>query len=39
MLLSTGRTVSVEIKLGKRRLLEFFIYPLFRYLTEGTRIR
>jgi hemolysin D len=29
----------VEIKVGKRRVIEFFIYPLIKYLDEGMSIR
>jgi len=37
--LTTGMTVSAEIKVGKRRMIEFFIYPLIKYLDEGTSVR
>ena len=37
--LSTGMTVTAEIKVGKRRLIEFFVYPLIKYLNEGTSVR
>jgi hemolysin D len=39
MPLATGMSVSAEIKVGKRRIIEFFIYPLIKYLDEGTSVR
>ena len=35
----TGMSVTAEIKVGKRRIIEFFIYPLIRYLDEGISVR
>lgn len=35
----TGMTLKAEIKVGKRRIIEFFIYPLIKYLNEGMSIR
>ncbi|RKZ79833.1 MAG: HlyD family type I secretion periplasmic adaptor subunit [Gammaproteobacteria bacterium] len=37
--LSPGMTVSVEIKTGKRRLIEYFLAPLLRYKQESIRER
>ena len=37
--LSPGMTVSVEVKTGKRRLIEFFLAPLLRYRQESIRER
>ncbi len=37
--LSPGMNVSVEIKTGQRRLIEFFLSPLFRAGKEGLRER
>lgn len=34
-----GLSVSGEIKTGKRRLIEFFIYPLIKHLDEGFSVR
>lgn len=34
-----GMTVSVEVKTGKRRLIEFFLSPLLRYAKESARER
>ena len=34
-----GMSVTVEIKTGKRRIIEFFIYPIIRYLDEGMSVR
>jgi hemolysin D len=36
---STGMSVSAEIKVGKRRIIEFFVYPLIKYLNEGISVR
>ena len=38
-LITTGMSVTVEIKVGKRRVIEFFIYPLIKYLDEGISVR
>ena len=37
--LSTGLSVTAEIKTGKRRIIEFFIYPLIKHLDEGMSVR
>jgi hemolysin D len=37
--ISAGMSVTAEIKVGKRRLIEFFIYPLIKYLDEGVSVR
>jgi len=37
--ISTGISVTAEIKVGKRRIIEFFIYPLIKYLDEGVSVR
>ncbi|MEI7473880.1 MAG: HlyD family type I secretion periplasmic adaptor subunit [bacterium] len=37
--LKTGMSLSAEIKVGKRRIIEFFIYPLIKYLNEGMSVR
>jgi hemolysin D len=37
--LSAGMAVTVEIKTGKRRLIEFFLSPLLRYRQESVRER
>ncbi len=34
-----GMTVTVEVKTGKRRLLEFFLAPFLRYQDEGFKER
>jgi hemolysin D len=36
---TTGMSVTAEIKVGKRRIIEFFIYPLIKYLDEGMSVR
>ena len=30
--ISAGMTLNAEIKIGKRRIIEFFIYPLIKYM-------
>jgi len=37
--ISTGMTLSAEIEIGKRRIIEFFIYPLVKYMDEGVSVR
>ena len=37
--LTSGMSLVGEIKVGKRRIIEFFIYPLIKYLHEGMSVR
>jgi len=37
--LSNGLSVTTEVKVGKRRIIEFFIYPLIKNWTEGMSVR
>ena len=37
--ISTGMGVSAEIKTGKRRIIEFFIYPIIKYWSEAISIK
>lgn len=37
--ISTGMTLSAEVNVGKRRVIEFFIYPLIKYLDEGLSVK
>lgn len=37
--ISPGMSLTSEIKVGKRRIIEFFIYPLIKYLDEGMSVR
>jgi hemolysin D len=37
--ITSGLSVSAEIKTGKRRIIEFFIYPLIKYMNEGMSVR
>lgn len=37
--ISSGMSIQAEIKTGKRRIIEFFIYPLVKYLDEGISVR
>jgi len=34
-----GMTTLNEIKIGKRRIIEFFIYPLIKYMDESIKVR
>jgi hemolysin D len=37
--ISAGMSVTAEVKVGKRRMIEFFIYPLIKYLDEGISVK
>lgn len=37
--LKPGMSVSAEINVGKRRVIEFFLFPIIRYLDEGLKVR
>ncbi|MCD8213018.1 MAG: HlyD family efflux transporter periplasmic adaptor subunit, partial [Campylobacter sp.] len=37
--LEIGMSVTAEVKVGKRRVIEFFIYPIIQYLDEGLSVR
>lgn len=37
--LSSGMNVTAEVKIGKRRLIEYFLSPLLRYKQESVRER
>lgn len=37
--LEAGMSVTAEIKVGKRRVIEFFIYPIIQYLDERLSVR
>jgi len=37
--LTPGMAVTVEVKTGKRRLIEFFLSPLLRYKDESIKER
>lgn len=37
--ISAGMTLNAEIEIGKRRIIEFFIYPLIKYMDEGISVR
>ncbi len=34
-----GMSVAAEINVGKRRVIEFFLFPVIRYLDEGLKVR
>ncbi|WP_333804282.1 HlyD family type I secretion periplasmic adaptor subunit [Sulfurospirillum sp.] len=37
--LEPGMNVTTEIKVGKRKIIEFFIYPIIQYMDEGLSVR
>lgn len=37
--ITSGMSLTAEIKVGKRRVIEFFIYPIIKYLDEGIKVR
>jgi hemolysin D len=37
--LTPGMAVTVEVKMGKRRLIEFLLSPLLKYKNEAVRER
>jgi len=37
--LRPGMAVTTEINVGKRRVIEFFLFPIIRYLDEGLKVR
>jgi hemolysin D len=39
MPITSGMSLTAEIKVGKRRIIEFFVYPLIKYLDEGVKVR
>jgi hemolysin D len=34
-----GMSVVAEANVGKRRVIEFFLFPIIRYLDEGLKVR
>jgi len=39
IVITPGMAVSVEVKTGKRRILDFFLDPLVKYLEESLKLR
>lgn len=37
--ISSGMTLTAEVKVGSRKIIEFFIYPLIKYLDEGISVK
>lgn len=37
--ISPGMTTSVEVKTGKRRIIEFFLSPVIKYAKESLTLR
>ena len=38
-IIKPGMMVTAEINVGKRRVIEFFLFPIIRYLDEGLKVR
>jgi hemolysin D len=34
-----GMSVTAEINVGRRRIIEFFLFPVIKYLDEGLNVR
>lgn len=39
VMMGSGMSVTSEITVSKRRIIEFFIYPIIKYLDEGIKVR
>jgi len=37
--MSAGMTVTVDIRTGQRRVLDFFLDPVLKYISSGLRVR
>ena len=37
--IKSGMSTTCEVNIGKRRIIEFFIYPLIKYLDESIKVR
>lgn len=37
--ITAGMTLNAEMNIGKRRIIDFFIYPLIKYMDEGISVR
>lgn len=37
--ISTGMSLTAEIKVNKRRIIEFFIYPMIKYWNQAIQVR
>jgi len=37
--IKSGMSLTAEIKVGQRKIIEFFVYPLIKYLDEGIKVR
>ena len=38
-LITAGMTLNAEIEIGKRRIIEFFVYPIIKSIDEGVSVR
>jgi len=34
-----GMSVTAEVRVGERRVIEFFFFPVIKYLDEGLKVR
>lgn len=34
-----GMSVTAEVRIGERRIIEFFLFPIIKYLDEGLKVR
>lgn len=37
--ITTGMSLTAEIKVNKRRIIEFFIYPMIKYWNQAISVR
>lgn len=37
--ITTGMSLTAEIKVNKRRIIEFFIYPMIKYWNQAIQVR
>ena len=37
--ITSGMSLTAEVKVKKRRIIEFFIYPIIKYFDEGIKVR
>ena len=37
--ITAGMTLNAEIEIGKRRIIEFFVYPIIKSIDEGVSVR
>lgn len=37
--ITTGMSLTAEIRVNKRRIIEFFIYPMIKYWNQAIQVR